>query len=391
MSGRTILTDDAIRTALSVDTDVRAPAGLSAAIRDRVEVTPQRRQPWSTAMRSPSSRVVLRLALMAGLLLVLLGTLLLIGALRPAPAAVPTYSGGPARNGLMPGPAPRGMPVLEWAIPSGPVGPWSPAVVDGVVYQADGRGTVMAVDAGTGDTNWQISLGAPANSGVTVADGLVLVGDVDGVLHALASVDGVEQWRYDAGDRMPGPPAVTGGIAYVGTSAGWLHAVAIATGTSAWPASVMTAGPVGRSLAALDGAVYVGSAGLTSTDAGTLAAYDADTGEQRWSVPLQPGSPSSPAVSEGIVLVVAGLDGGAGKPSLAAFDAITGAPAWPEPYVSPTGDDLYIAAVADGRAYAVSSGGSLSALDLADGSSCGRSRLMPVNPPTAATWRVFST
>ena len=367
MSRRILLTDDAIRAALSVDPDVRAPADLSPAIRARIEVSPRRREPWPTVWVSPRSRFILRLALITALLLALLGALLLIGALPPEPSSVSTYSGGPARNGVMPGPAPRGMPVLEWAAPSGPVGPWSPAVVDGVVYQADGRGMVVAVDAATGDTIWQVSVGAPANSGVTVADGLVLTGDVDGVLHALDFVDGSERWGYDAGDRMPGPSAVTDGIAYLGTSSGWLHAVDIATGMSYWPAPVMTAGPVGRSLAALDGVVYVGSAGPTSTDAGTLAAYDAETGEQRWSATLQPGSPSSPAVSEGVVLVVAGLDGRADEPSLSAFDAVTGAPTWPEPYVPPTGDNLYIAAVADGRAYAVSSGGYLSALDLADG------------------------
>jgi hypothetical protein len=60
------------------------------------------------------------------------------------------------------------------------MGPWSPAVVDGVVFNADTRGVIVARDLASGAHVWESEIGAPANS-VSVADGLALVGDADGM------------------------------------------------------------------------------------------------------------------------------------------------------------------------------------------------------------------
>lgn len=385
MSRTTFLTDEAIRFALTVDADVRAPAGLAEAIRTSIDETPQRRAPWPTVAFAPRARLALRLLVMMALLLVLIAALLLVGALRPEPAAVTTYGGGPQRDGVMPGPAPSGVPLVEWGpVSVGPMGAWSPAVAGGVVFNADGRGVVVALDLASGEPVWEVGVGAPVNAGISLAQGSVLVGDVDGVLHALAAADGSELWTYDAGARLSGPVATLDGMAFVGTADGMLHAVDLTTGGSAWSAPVQTTGPVGRSVAAAEGLVYVGSAGQTSDAGATLAAYDAETGEQRWAQPLQPGSPASPGVAGGLVFVTGGLDSGAKSSRAYAFDAATGAPAWVQPFVSPTGASLYRAAVAEDRLFLLSDDGWAYALDAADGSPLWASAIEPGESPNGA-------
>jgi eukaryotic-like serine/threonine-protein kinase len=379
------LTDEAIRNALTVDPQVVAPAGLADAVRTTIDQTPQRRGIWPTLAPTRQTRILIRLAIPLGLLLILITALLIAGSPRSDAAAVGTFGGGPGRDGVMPGPAPVGVPVVAWGpLAVGPMGPWSPAVVDGVVFNADTRGVVVALDLASGEAVWKSEIGAPVNSGISVADGLALVGDVDGVIHAMDAGDGFQRWRYDAGQRLSGPPAVLDGIAYAGSVDGSLHAVRLADGRSPWPAPVQTAGPAGRAVAVADGLVYVGSAGQTPGAPASLAAYDTATGELIWSQPLQAGHPASPGVAGGLVFVTDGLDTG-DRPSMAyAFDAATGTPAWPEPFVSPRGGYLYRAAVAAGRLHLLSSDFLAYALDVADGSVLWESTLEPGESPNGA-------
>ena len=83
---------------------------------------------------------------------------------------------------------------------------------------------------------------------------------------------------------------------------------------------------------------------------------------------LQPGNTSTPTVADGRVFVAGGLDVQTTDPhALYAFDATTGRPAWPAPWSSSTGQNLYIDAVADGLVVVGSSDGQLVALDAATG------------------------
>ncbi len=385
MSRASLPSDEGIRSALTVDREVGAPAGLAEAIRGAIDETPQRRGFRLALKATPRLRVMIRLATAAALLLALLAALLIAGAPRSEPVAVGTFGGGPARDGVMPGPGPSGLPGIAWGpVSVGPMGAWSPAVVDGVVLNADGRGVIVALDLVTAELRWEVEVGAPVNSGITASDGLVLVGDVDGVIHVVLAEDGSERWRYDAGARLSGPTAVLDGIAYAGTGDGELHAIELSTGESAWPAPVDTGGPVGRSVAAADGQVYVGSGGASSGAPGSLAAYDAATGELRWSRPLQSGNPASPGVAGGLVFITGGLDTG-GEFSMAyAFDAATGTPAWTQPFVSPSGANLYRAAVAEGRLFLIADDGWAYGLEATGGQVLWTSALEPGESPNGA-------
>ena len=287
------------------------------------------------------------------------------------PALVSTYHGGPARTGVMPGPAPEGWPqVAEDGTVGmkGAFGTWGPAVVNGLVITGDQSGNVTATDLASRTMAWTVKVGAPINSAPTVAGDLVLVGDDAGILHALRLTDRSEAWHWVAPSGAPihGAPAVLGDVVVVASLAGDLAALDVATGARRWETEV--GGGIGRAIAAADGLVYVGVGGSTPADDGSLQARDIATGALRWSQPLQPGDTATPAVADGRVFVAGGLDARPGAPhALYAFDAVTGEPAWSAPWTSDTGGSLYIDSVADGMVMVGSSDGRLLALDAATG------------------------
>ena len=360
------LPDDAIRAALTPPSDVHAPAGLADDIRLAITTVPQRSAGFAWR---PSRRAwpLLRIALAVAFLLLLAAMLWVAGSrlVSAPPALVSTYHGGPARTGIMPGPAPRGEPVLEHeASMSGPFGGPNPVVAQGLVLTGDQRGNVTAMDLLTHDEVWQLPLGASINAGPSVAGDLVLVGDDAGILHALDLPTGQVRWTWQAAGPIQSSTAVVGDVAIVGSLGGELVALDVATGTPRW--KVTTPGQVSRSVAAADGLVYAGVGG--PADDGQLIAYDLATGAQRWSRPLQPGNTSTPTVAGGRVYVTGGLDAQTDDAhALYAFDAATGTPAWPAPWVSDTGQNLYIDAAADGLVVVGSSDGKLVALDAATG------------------------
>lgn len=387
MSTTMRLTDDAIRLALTPAIDVHAPAGLADGIHSAIGATPQRRRSilgWAPSRRT---RVVLRLAVVGLLVLALVGLLLLVGSKR-RPASSPTtdtYHGGPERTGIMPGPAPSGDPGQEWDVTvNGSIGAWSPVVVDGVVYVADQSGSVTAIGETTGTELWQVNVGASINSGITVASGLLIVGDDAGMIHALDIKTGGDRWHFLASGAVHSAAAVVDGVAYIGTADGHFYALDVLNGAPRWPAPGMTAGSIGRAIAASGGLVYVGSGGATPSDPGTLQAYDAATGVRRWEQPLEPGNTSTPSVADGRVFVTGGLDATAtGAHDLYVFDAATGTPSWPDPFRAPSGKTLLIGAVANGLVFAECTDGTMYVVDAATGREVWRADINSSLSPSA--------
>jgi len=366
------LTDDAIRLALTPAPEIRAPAGLADGIRMAVAATPQRRRSILGFAPSPWTRIALRLALVGLLVFALVGLLLVVGSKHP-PSTLPTtntYHGGPERNGVMPGPGPTGVPSVEWHHDlQGPIGAWSPAVVEGVVFVADQGGFITAIDELTGRQLWQKNVGAPINSGLTVASGVVIVGDDAGLIHGIEVTTGGERWLYRARAAVHSAAAIVDGVAWIGSLDGALYALDVQSGTPRWPVPAISAGPISRAIAASGGFIYVGSGGATPGDVATLQAYDASTGLLRWAEPLEPGNTSTPSVSSGRVFVTGGLDATSTLAhDLYAFDASTGETAWPAPFHARTGKSLLIGAVADGLVFVESTDGTMYVVDAATGS-----------------------
>jgi outer membrane protein assembly factor BamB len=233
------------------------------------------------------------------------------------------YLGNAARTGEVPGPGPAGAPERRWSVPiaDGEDGSFwrEPTVADGIAFLT---GAIPRSEVGTGD------------------DGKT----VEYVL-AVDAATGEERWRAAttaSPDEYASPPAVADGLLYVGTTA-YEPSPAPASGTPD-PAS-----------------------GEPALLGGSLVAFDARTGAERWRVPTGGSGSSSPAVVDDVVYV-GGADG-----AVAAFDATTGAPRWRTQVATPNPatleDDGWVGtpAVADGLVYAVAAPNTLHVLDAATG------------------------
>jgi polyvinyl alcohol dehydrogenase (cytochrome) len=251
----------------------------------------------------------------------------------------------------------------------------TPAVADGVAYFADWNGTVHAVSADTGEAQWTTELGgmfvaAPAVTADTV---YVAVGNA---LYALDRRDGTIEWRVET-DRNP--------------------------------YAQISASPV-----VVAGLVIQGTAGFENivrqeryTFRGSVAAYDAQTGERRWKFFTSqntandgPGAGvwSTPAVDErrGLLYVGTGQSlapkTGPLADSLLAIDVRTGALRWSEQFTypdvfsagHPEGKDADVGAspnlwTSNGRDLvgAGDKGGTFHALDRATGEVVWETRLTP--------------
>jgi outer membrane protein assembly factor BamB len=142
-------------------------------------------------------------------------------------------------------------------------------------------------------------------SAPVVADGLVFAMDAAGIVsaHSESDIDTVK-WVDKTGsqrgnDALGGGVSYAEGVLYASTGAGNLRALEAATGTVKW--SIATGAPV-RGAPAIDGGFVV----VLTADNQTLA-YDAATGEPRWShrgIRETAGyfSTTAPAISDGIVV-----------------------------------------------------------------------------------------
>lgn len=205
-----------------------------------------------------------------------------------------------------------------------------PVITDGVVYAADYKGLLVAVDADSGRKRWEIKtdlsfsggpgvhggsvyLGtqdgevrafdaesgaalwtAPVSSEVLAApvagDGIVVVRSIDGRIFGLDENTGQRTWIYDHAVplltlRGNSRPLIRAGVVYIGYDGGEVVALKLSDGTLIWEQSVVST--EGRSelerLADIDGQlVYVASDLLVSSYKNRLASLAADSGRLLW-------------------------------------------------------------------------------------------------------------
>lgn len=205
-----------------------------------------------------------------------------------------------------------------------------PAVVDGVLYAADRKGRVVALDAATGKGIWSVNINAPVSAGPAAGGGLVLLGTSDARVIALNTTDGALRWTtqvssevlavpqldidrvivqtadgtiagLDAEDghqvwisdrtvpvltlRGTSTPAVEHGVVLAGFSNGKLVAFGAENGFVAWEKSIAI--PKGRSelerIVDIDGdPVIAGSSVFVVTYQGRVSRLDVQTGNVDW-------------------------------------------------------------------------------------------------------------
>ena len=133
----------------------------------------------------------------------------------------------------------------------------TPVVVDGVMYVSAHGGSVLAVDAATGEDLWHFKPDIDesfirkaccglVNRGVAVWKGQVFVGSLDGFLYALNAATGDVAWSVDTlidrtrGYTITGAPYLAGDLVVIGNSGaefdarGYITAYHTDTGNEAW-------------------------------------------------------------------------------------------------------------------------------------------------------------
>lgn len=213
----------------------------------------------------------------------------------------------------------------RWAEQVG-VGWDGPVAGDDAVYAASDVGFVRALDATTGESNWERDLGDSGGGAriVDVADAVYV--ETESAVLALDRADGTVRWRYDAdalADEIVLDTTVSNGTASVVTTE---RVRAVADGTERWR----------RGFEASDVGVDTEIAGVTAGQlvvlvetgrrAFRLSAFDLSTGDRTWmSDPFEhPNEEYRPRVAlhEGVAY--------AGAERLRALDAATGAERWNE-------------------------------------------------------------
>ncbi len=269
----------------------------------------------------------------------------------------------------------------------------APAIANGVVYVADTKGTLHAIDIKTGKATWTYKSGDSFETAPLVADGRVFVGDMNGVMHAVSAADGKKIWVYDsesaihasanadggniyfgndgakivclnavdgkvvwtgeAGDRLNSTPAIGHGAAFVSGCDQHLRAMSLKDGKELFSVDLGALAP--GSPAVLSDRIVVG------TDGGRLLCYSADGKKTLWTfedVEDKAMVYSSPAVADGFAVV------GARDRAVHAVNLETGKEAWS---FKTRGDVDASPVISAGRVYAASRDKKLYVLDLKTG------------------------
>ena len=110
----------------------------------------------------------------------------------------------------------------------------SPAIVDGVVFLPTGDRRVVALDATTGELQWEHHITGPVSYSPAIAEDLVYVGLRDGRLLALDKATGELRWQFVTVDPILSSPVVHEGTVYISSMDGRVNAIDAATGDLRW-------------------------------------------------------------------------------------------------------------------------------------------------------------
>lgn len=249
--------------------------------------------------------------------------------------------------------------------------------IDGqTLYAANGFGEILAISVNDGAVLWRKSLLVPVRAAPTIADGRVYAVTIDNQLSALDAKTGDIQWQHrgiaESATLMgAASPAVEGDNVVVAYSSGEIFCLRAENGRVLWNYALTMPTQVGalpaiadiRGLPVVDhGRVYAVS------HSGRIASVDLRTGDREWESDI--GGINTPVVTPGWVFVLNN------DRQLLAIDRENGRIAWVrdmQKLVDPTdnkSDPLTWAGpvVAGGHLWLVNSAGKLAAFKTTDGS-----------------------
>lgn len=221
-------------------------------------------------------------------------------------------------TGTTHGSAPSVDPDVRWRFETDRPVVATPVVVEGTAYVGTVDGRLYALDAESGEVEWDVTL-PDGVSTPAVVEGTVYVGTGsarDGRLAALDADSGTVEWDVTLpGDDRPPAPTVASGWAFVESPPFGLVAVDTGTGEGEWRAELP--GRFDGSPALDGGTLHLGRSlepGSGDEPRSTIVALEAATGDRRWSVEKRADVRHSPVVVDGTVFVDRfALDAGTGS------------------------------------------------------------------------------
>ncbi|MEW6555402.1 MAG: PQQ-binding-like beta-propeller repeat protein [Actinomycetota bacterium] len=191
----------------------------------------------------------------------------------------------------------------------------------GVLYLTSNQGQVLAVDAASGRTIWQLDLGVWVSAPPAVDSGVVYVGATDHVLYSLDAGSGALLWYYTAQGEILAQPVVNGDMVFFTADNDSiydllhrLYALDAGSGTPVWIYDTESWTPAPPAVGA--DAVYLGGYRRE------VYALDKPTGAELWSFRSSNIVFSSPQIGGGRVLFAC-IDGW-----VHALDAVDGSSLW---------------------------------------------------------------
>ena len=160
----------------------------------------------------------------------------------------------------------------------------------GAIFAATGFGTVVALDAATGDRLWIHQGGTPFRAAPTAVGGRVFAISFDNQLAALAQSDGAVLWTHSGIQETAGilgspSPAVSGGTVVVPYSSGEVFALKVENGQQIWSDSltrILTNTALANISDIAGRPVIDRDRVFAVSHAGRMVAIDLRTGERVW-------------------------------------------------------------------------------------------------------------
>jgi outer membrane protein assembly factor BamB len=228
--------------------------------------------------------------------------------------------------------------------------------------------------------SWRVRFKGAVDGTPAVARGLVIAGSAGGEVRALNAKNGETVWARHGLGAVSGSPTVSGDRVYVASLSGYVYVMNLLRGDEIWRWKGPAGAAIWASPVAYGDEVIVGVAspyGDQPLVPGRLFGLDAATGNQRWSMCVEPacrpggGVWSTPSTDENGSAFV-----GVGNPvdGVLAFDPLTGERKWLSILYADQGRDLDVGAspviLNLGREEVVAQAsveGLLAVLDAADG------------------------
>lgn len=107
-------------------------------------------------------------------------------------------------------------------------------VAQGKVYFGCSDGMVYALDAATGDPEWEFQTGDKIWSTPTIDGDTLYIGSFDKKLYAIDATDGSKRWEFETGGAIASAPLVYDNTVYIGSFDRYLYAVNAANGSLKW-------------------------------------------------------------------------------------------------------------------------------------------------------------